>query len=31
LRILVNIMLMRIYNVLIGSNVSMPTLRDNKF
>ncbi len=25
------IMLMRIYNVLIGSNASMTTLRDNKF
>jgi hypothetical protein len=31
LRTLVNIMLMRIYNVPIGSNVSMTPLWDNKF
>ncbi len=30
MHVLVNIMLMRIYNVPIGSNVSMTTLRDNK-
>jgi hypothetical protein len=29
--VIVNIMLMRIYNVLIGSDISMTTLRDNKF
>ncbi len=31
LRVLVNIMVMRIYEVLIGSNISMTTLWDNKF
>jgi hypothetical protein len=31
MHVLMNIMSMRIYDVLIGSDVSLTTLRDNKF